>query len=154
MGFRKDEIEELRVLGEVHDIGKIAIDSYIFNLPRELNDSEWFEIRQHLESGYRILSLVKEFSQLSEAVLAHHEKWDGTGYPKGLKGEEIPFKSRILAVADSYDAMVSERTYRKPFGTEYAIAEIKKNAGIQFDPSVARIFVERVLNKDWDSIEY
>lgn len=152
MGFRKEEVDELRTLGRLHDIGKISINSHILNLSRELTDSERFEIKRHLESGYRILSLVKEFAQISDAVLAHHERWDGSGYPKGLKGEEISYKGRILAIADAYDAMTGERPYKKPLSTDEAAAEIKRNAGAQFDPEFAKIFVEKVLKRNWESI--
>lgn len=149
LGLNDEKVEELRVLGIVHDIGKIAVGSYLFNLPRTLEESEWAEVKQHLGIGYRILRLVKEYSKIAEAVLAHHERWDGGGYPKGLKGEEIPFNSRILAIADSYDAMISERPYRKPYEVEYAVSEIKNNAGSQFDPKLAKIFIEKVLCKRW-----
>ena len=87
--------------------------------------------------------------ELADCILAHHERWDGTGYPKGLKGEAIPMIARIIALADSYDAMTSERPYRKALSEEEALIEIRKNAGTQFDPEIARIFIEKVLNKPW-----
>jgi HD-GYP domain-containing protein (c-di-GMP phosphodiesterase class II) len=131
----------------MHDIGKIILNDYILDKPGPLTDSEWFDIKRHSETGYRILESVKEFSQMAEYVLAHHERWDGKGYPKGLKGEEIPLQARIIAVADSYNAMVSDRAYRKALSREYAKMEIINNAGIQFDPLIANVFVERVLDK-------
>jgi len=129
----------------MHDIGKIILNDQILNKPGLLTESEWFEVRRHVETGYRILESVKEFSQLAAYVLAHHERWDGLGYPKGLKREEIPLEARIIAVADSYDAIVSGRPYRKALSKEAAIEEILKNSGTQFDPMIAKVFIEKVL---------
>lgn len=142
-----EDVSELRTLGLMHDIGMIALDEKIINMPGELNDSEWLEIKRHSETGYRILSSVNETSQLAEYVLAHHERWDGKGYPKGLKGEEIPLQARIIAVADAYDAMTSDRPYRKALTEETTINEIKCNAGLQFDPLIARVLLENITAK-------
>ena len=90
--------------------------------------------------------------ELADCILAHHKRWDGKGYPKGLNGEAIPRVARIIALADSYDAMTSERSYRKALSEEEVLAEIRNNAGAQFDPEIARIFVEKVLGKRWDSV--
>ena len=106
------EIEELKTVGLLHDIGKIAIEESVFNKPEKLTDDEWEEIRRHPEIGYRILSTVNDMLEMAEYVLFHHEKWDGSGYPKGLKAEGIPLQSGIIAVSDAYDAMTSERSYR------------------------------------------
>ncbi len=144
-----NEIHQLQITGELHDIGKIAIDEEILNKPGKLNKTEITQIRQHAEIGYRLIATTKDFYNIAEYVLAHHERWDGKGYPKKLKGEEIPMLSRIVAVADSYDAMTSERTYHERLNKDQAIAEIKKNAGTQFDPQIARIFVEEVLEAQW-----
>ncbi len=144
------DVSELRTVGLMHDIGMIAIDEKIINKPGELNDAEWLEIKRYPETGYRILSSVNEFSQLAEYVLAHHERWDGKGYPKGLKGEEIPLQARIIALADAYDAMTSDRPYRKALTEENTINEIKSNAGLQFDPLIARVLVENIMAKEWD----
>ena len=141
----EDEIQELKTVGLLHDIGKIAIDENILNKPGKLTEEEWEEIKRHPEIGYRILSTVNDMSQMAEYVLAHHERWDGKGYPKGLKGEEIPFVSRIIAIVDTYDAMTSERSYRSALPEEVAVAELQKNAGIQFDPELVGIFIEKVL---------
>jgi HD-GYP domain-containing protein (c-di-GMP phosphodiesterase class II) len=118
----------------------------------EMQD-EWKEIKRHPEIGYRILSTVNDMSEMAEYVLAHHERWDGKGYPRGLKGEEIPFASRILAIADAYDAMTSERNYRSALPDEVAIEELQKNAGIQFDPELVRVFIGKVLDKSLDKRE-
>jgi diguanylate cyclase (GGDEF)-like protein/PAS domain S-box-containing protein len=149
MDLSLENVSELRTVGLMHDIGKITLDEKILNKPGKLNESEWLEVKLHSETGYRILSSVNEFSQLAEYVLAHHERWDGKGYPKGLNGEEIPLYARILAVADAYDAMTSNRAYRKALSAEIAMGEIKRNAGIQFDPVIARLLLEKVLGNEW-----
>lgn len=149
MDISAEEIAELRTGGLLHDIGKIALDETILNKPGKLDEAEWFEIKRHSETGYRILSSVNEFSQLADYILTHHERWDGNGYPNGLKGAEIPMQARIMALADAYDAMTSDRPYRQTLSEDMAIAEIKKNAGEQFDPVIARIFLEKVLDTRW-----
>ncbi|MDK2940753.1 HD domain-containing phosphohydrolase [Acetobacterium carbinolicum] len=144
MKLDQDEINQIRTAGLIHDIGKMGIDEKILNKPGALNAEEWKEIKRHPEIGYRILSSVNEFSEMANCILEHHERWDGNGYPKGLKGEEISLQGRIVAVADSFDAMTSDRTYRKGLIHEAAIAEIKRCAGTHFDPLVAKILVEVV----------
>ncbi len=144
-----DSIKELATAGELHDIGKIAVDESILNKAEKLSVSEWAQITSHAEIGYRLLGATSEFYKISEYVLAHHEKWDGTGYPNGISGENINWSARVIAIADSYDAMVSERPYKKALSKEQAIAEIKKNAGTQFDPDIAKTFVEKVLKSEW-----
>lgn len=144
-----DEINELRMAGELHDIGKIAIDEVILNKTTKLSEADWAQIQHHPETGYRLLGTSNEYYNIAEYVLAHHERWDGTGYPKGLKGEAIHWKARIISLADAYDAMTYERPYRKAFSHEETVAEIKKNAGTQFDPDIARVFVEKILGETW-----
>lgn len=148
IGLSEYKIEELKLVGLLHDIGKIAIDENILNKPGKLTDSEWKEIKRHPEIGYRILSTVNDMSEMAEYVLAHHEKWDGKGYPRGLKGEEIPFESRIISIADAYDAMTSERSYRNALPEKDVIEELHKNAGIQFDPKLVCVFIEKVWDKE------
>ena len=147
MGFTELEVSKLKVVGLLHDIGKIAIEEGILNKPGKLTEHERDEIKRHPDIGYRILASSYEMLGLAEYILAHHERWDGSGYPKGLKGEAIPKVARIIALADTYDAMTSERSYRKPLSEEVVFAEIINNAGSQFDPEIARIFVEKVLIK-------
>jgi len=113
MKFSQDDINRIRTAGLMHDIGKIAIVDTLLNKVGSLNRDEWDEIKRHSEIGYRILSSANEFSEIADYVLAHHEKWDGSGYPKGLSGEDIPLEARIIAVADSFDAMTSDRTLQK-----------------------------------------
>lgn len=147
--LRTDEVRELRTAGELHDIGKIAIDDVILDKTSRLSDGELAQIRQHPETGYRLLNTSNEFYNISEYVLAHHERWDGTGYPRGLSGETIPWKARIIAIADSYDAMTSDRPYHKAMSMEEAIAELKRGSGTQFDPDIAKVYVEKVLGQSW-----
>ncbi len=148
MGLRDDEVKELRTVGLLHDIGKVAIEEGILNKPGKLDEMEWEEIKKHPEIGYRILSTVSDLSELSEYVLSHHERWDGKGYPRGLKGEDIPLQSRIIAIADAYDAMRSERSYRKALSKEYAVSELEKGAGTQFNESCVNVFIEKVVKDD------
>jgi putative nucleotidyltransferase with HDIG domain len=145
MNYDKDEIGQIRIAGLVHDIGKIGIDEKILNKNGKPDNEEWKEIKKHPEMGWRILSSTNEFFELASIVIAHHEKWDGSGYPNGLKGEEIPLKARIITVADAYDAMTSERSYRKPLGEDAAIEELKKCSGTQFDPKIVDVFLNLVL---------
>lgn len=145
LNLTEGKIEELKTVGLLHDIGKTALDEKVLNKPGRLTEDEWKEIRRHPEIGYRILSTVNDMADLANYVLHHHERWDGQGYPKGLKGEEIPFVSRIITIADAYDAMTSDRSYRSALAKEVVIAELQKNSGIQFDPELVRVFIEKVL---------
>ena len=147
MGINENELNELKTVGLLHDIGKIAIDEKILNKPGRLTKLEWNEIKRHPEIGYRILSSVSDMAELAKFVLAHHERWDGKGYPKGLKGRETPLQARIITVADAYDAMTGERAYCMPLTQDVAIEELVKNAGTQFDAEIVKIFVEKVIKK-------
>ena len=132
---------ELASIGLLHDIGKVAIDEQILNKPGALSPEELAEIRRHPEIGYRILSSVSDMADMAEVVLSHHERWDGTGYPRGLAGEEIPLYSRIILVADAFDAMTSQRAYRAPLSRGMVLQELRNNAGTQFDPRVVEKFL-------------
>ena len=148
--LKSNEINQLRLAGLMHDIGKIGIEEKLLNSSDVLTDEERKEVERHSEIGFRILSSVSEFSEIAHCVLEHHERWDGKGYPRGLAGEEISRHARIIALADSYDAMTSKRAYRDALSNKQAAMEIKKNAGSQFDPALAKVFVEEVLQKSWD----
>lgn len=142
----QNDIKQLKVIGNLHDIGKIAIDETVLNKPGQLTMDEWLLIKRHPEIGYRILSASTDYAEMAEDILCHHEKWDGSGYPKGLKGESIPLRARIIALADAFDAMTEERPYRRPMSQQDAIEEIKKNAGTQFDPYLAFEFVKMITS--------
>lgn len=136
------ELDELELLSVLHDIGKIGINDAILNKPGKLTQQEWIEVKTHSEIGYRIAMSSPELVSIAHYILTHHERWDGNGYPKGLKGEEIPLLSRIIAIVDSYDAMTHDRVYRTAMTKEEALEEIANNAGTQFDPALATLFVE------------
>jgi diguanylate cyclase (GGDEF)-like protein/putative nucleotidyltransferase with HDIG domain len=137
--------KEIRSAGLLHDIGKIAIPENLLNKPGKLTPEEFEEITKHPEIGYRILCSANEMTEIAEYVLCHHERWDGKGYPRRLKGESIPLQARMIAIADTYDAMTSLRSYRSPVSEEEAAKEILKNAGTQFDPELSKLFVQEVL---------
>ncbi len=142
-----ESISRLRLAGSMHDIGKIGISERVLNKKEQLTSEEENEVMKHSEVGYRILSSVKEFSDTANIVLEHHEKWDGTGYPTGLKGEEISLEARIVSLAESYDAMISEWDYKKQLTKDEAIAEIRRCSGSQFDPVLSNIFVAFLLKE-------
>ncbi|MDD3416349.1 MAG: diguanylate cyclase [Lachnospiraceae bacterium] len=144
----EDQVKELKVAGLLHDIGKVAIEESILNKEGKLTKEEWEKMKQHSEIGYRILSTVNSMSEMAEYVLAHHERLDGSGYPKKLKGDEIPLQSRIIAIADSFDAMVSERSYKDSLTKEEAIEELKRNVNIQFSKELVDVFVEVIQQED------
>ena len=148
-GLDADRIKELTVSGELHDIGKIAVDEVILNKTDPLTNADWAQLRRHPETGYRLLGATSEFSNIAEYVLSHHERWDGKGYPRGLRGEEIDWMARVISIADSYDAMTTDRPYRKALSTAAAAGEIRTGAGAQFDPELAKIFVDQILRLDW-----
>ncbi len=142
LGMQNEEIQLLKAISNLHDIGKIAIDDAILNKPGKLYEREWEQIKKHPEIGYRILSTTPEYAEIAQDILSHHERFDGKGYPRGLKAKTIPIRARIISIADSYDAMVSERPYRKPLSHQEAIEEIRKNLGSQFDPEIGQIFID------------
>ncbi|NLI54360.1 MAG: transporter substrate-binding domain-containing protein [Clostridiales bacterium] len=145
LGISAKELDEMSLFAMLHDIGKVGINDAILRKPGPLTEAEWLEMRKHPEIGFRIAQNNVDLAPISEYILSHHERWDGKGYPRGLVGEEIPILARILAVVDAFDAMTNERIYSKPRGREEAAAEILRNAGTQFDPRIARIFVQEVL---------
>lgn len=142
MDLSDAQLNELALLSTLHDIGKIGISDNILNKPGKLTPEEWIDMKKHPEIGFRIAMSTPDLVPIAEYILTHHERWDGSGYPQGIKGEEIPLLSRIIAVADAYDAMTADRPYRKALSNEIAIQEIMKNAGTQFDPKIAELFLE------------
>ncbi len=136
------QLSDLALLCLLHDIGKVGIPLNILNKPGKLTDEEWVVMRSHTEKGYQIARSAKELVDIADMILHHHEKWDGTGYPDGLSHDTIPLLSRIISVVDSYDAMVSDRAYRKGMSVDKAVAELKRCSGTQFDPTIVSEFVE------------
>ncbi|MDZ4196269.1 MAG: diguanylate cyclase [Candidatus Izemoplasmatales bacterium] len=149
LNMRKDDINYLRMMGNLHDIGKIAIDEYILNKLDPLTDAEWVEIKKHPESGYRILSSSIEYAEIANDILYHHEWFNGTGYPTGIEGYKIPLRSRIIAIADAYEAMTSDRPYRKAMSKSEATKELIRGAGTQFDLKLVQKFVVGYLKEPW-----
>lgn len=139
------DIYKLEISGLFHDIGKVAIQDYILNKTGPLTVQEWNEIMRHSEIGYWILNTSLEMCDIAKYVLYHHERYDGSGYPKGLKKEEIPLFSRIIAVVDSYDAMTNHRSYKDTLNQDMAVSELILNKGKQFDPDIVDVFIEKVL---------
>jgi putative nucleotidyltransferase with HDIG domain len=148
MKMSPEEISRVKLAGLVHDIGKIGVDEKILNKPGKLDQAEWLEVKKHPEVGWRILSSTDEFSEVSKFVLCHHERWNGTGYPSQLKEKDIPVESRIISVADAYDAMTNVRTYNQNVSKEQAISELRHFSGEQFDPFIVEIFIKKVLHKE------
>ncbi len=145
MGLPESEINKIKSAGLLHDIGKITISNEVLEKNGPLTPPEWGEIKRHPETAYRILSGVAEMADLADTVRQHHERWDGKGYPRGLKGEEITFAARIICVADAFDAMTSERPYRCGMPVQEAREELCRQAGTQFDPEVVRVFLDSGL---------
>ena len=147
LGLSNEDQEKIYYMGLMHDIGKIAIPLEIINKPTKLTDEEYEVIKTHPVKGYEILSEIKSLPELITGARWHHERYDGKGYPDGISGEEIPFLARIIAVADSYDTMTSNRSYRKYLPQDVVRAEIEKNVGTQFDPKAAKAMLE-IIDKD------
>ncbi len=144
LGLAPKELDDLQLLSKLHDIGKIGIDDSILNKPGKLSVEEWKIMKQHPEIGRRIAMSTPQLEHIADYILHHHERWDGTGYPIGLKEQEIPIVARILAIADAFDAMTADRIYRKAMPYESAIRELEQNAGTQFDPEITRLFIARM----------
>jgi len=142
MAVDPDVLNEIEVAGLMHDIGKVSIDEEIINKIGALLDDEFEKMKKHSEIGYQILKSTDVYTKIAESVLSHHERWDGKGYPRGLLGEAIPFVARIISVADAYEAMTAERTYRDALSHEAAVDEIIQNAGTQFDPKIVKMCKE------------
>lgn len=136
------EKTNLLLLAKLHDIGKIAVPDNILNKPEALTEAEWVQVKTHSKIGYRIALSCPEINHLAECILTHHERWDGKGYPLGLKAEEIPLMARIIAILDAYDAMVNGRPYQISMQSTQALKEIQHCAGTQFDPDLVRLFVK------------
>ena len=152
LGLSEEDLKTLQVGGLFHDIGKIGIPDSILLKEAKLTDDEYSEIKNHPSIGAHILCNAEVFQDIIPIVKHHHEKFDGTGYPSRLKGNDIPYLARIAAVADTFDAMTSKRTYRNALPLDVVKAEIERCSGTQFDPEIAKIFLD-ILDNDYIEIE-
>ena len=142
LGLPSAQLPDLELFAYFHDIGKVGVSDRILNKCGPLTEFERHEMQQHSEIGHRIASSADDLSGIADWILKHHERWDGKGYPWGVAGEDIPIQCRILAIADAYDAMTSDRPYRKAMHHQDALAELRRNAGTQFDPTLVEKFIE------------
>ncbi len=147
IGLPERTVADLRLLAQFHDIGKVGISDRILFKPGPLTAEEVAEMQRHCEIGHRIAQAAPDLAHIADWILKHHEWWNGNGYPIGLRGEEIPLESRILAIVDAYDAMTSDRPYRQAMSHEEAAAELEKCAGTQFDPQLVQLFLELLRKK-------
>ncbi len=142
LGWSEERLASLRVGGPLHDIGKLAVPDAVLSKEGRLDEHERAQIQEHPRIGAKLILRIAALRQAIPYVLYHHERWDGTGYPSGKAGEEIPVEARVLALADAFDAMTSDRPYRPALTREEALAEVERCAGTQFDPEIARLFLE------------
>jgi response regulator RpfG family c-di-GMP phosphodiesterase len=151
LGLDKEALRNLELGALLHDIGKIGVPDAILRKPAKLTDDEWYKMRLHPIYGQRILRNIPFLEGAARVVAQHHEKWDGTGYPLKLRGEEIDIGARIFAVVDAFDAMISDRVYRRGRPFEAALAELERCAGTQFDPQIVEAF-KNVPREDWETL--
>ena len=143
-----EAVDLLYLSAPLHDIGKVGIPDQILLKPGRLTPEEWVTMKSHSEIGCRIAHASTDLLPIANLILKHHEWWNGKGYPLGLVGENIPIECRLLAIADGYDAMISDRPYRKGMSSAAALAELRRCAGIQFDPFLTNIFVGMIENSE------
>lgn len=153
--IRYPDIEQIRLSALLHDVGKISISSAILNKPGKLTKEEFDEVKKHPVIAYKILEVSDVFNFTKDIVKCHHEKLDGTGYPDGLKGDEIPLGARIVAIADVFDSLTSNRSYRRPLPVEEALEILRKDAGNHFEPSLVAVFdaIAFEAYDTWSTIE-
>jgi len=144
MYLSSDELDSLELLARLHDIGKMSIPSPVLGKPGPLSAEEWKKVKKHPQVGYDIARSSPDLFSIADAILCHHERWDGTGYPQEMKSDEIPLLSRIIAVIDAFDVMTRGRPYKKPVSSAQAIAELQRCSGSQFDPEIVEVFVKNV----------
>ena len=148
LNLSDEMIKKASKVGSFHDIGKIAISSNILLKPGKLTEDEYEIMKTHSQEGYKLACSIPEIKDICNEILTHHERWDGNGYPIGLRNEEIPILSRIVSIADSFDAMTKDRCYSKAISIDDAILELKRCAGTQFDPYLVNIFINKVALKN------
>lgn len=151
-GIEGDELDDIRRGATLHDIGKMAVPDAVLGKTGRLDDDEWEQIKRHPEMAVRMLDGITYLEPALIIPWCHHERWDGSGYPRGLTGEEIPFAARMFAVVDVYDALTSERPYREPMTTTAALALIEREAGAHFDPDVVSEFITMMVERDASGI--
>jgi putative nucleotidyltransferase with HDIG domain len=142
LGWDETDVDVLRLAAALHDVGKLAVPEQILRKPGPLDDAELAEIRRHPEEGARMVASHRALQLVVPGVLYHHESWDGSGYPVGLEGEAIPAEARVLAVVDAFDAMTTNRSYRRALTEQEAVAELERCSGAQFDPKIVSVFVQ------------
>ncbi len=149
----QEDIQKIYLSGLLHDIGKIGISEEVLKKPGKLTEEEYEEMKNHPAIGAGILSEIQQMSEILPGILHHHERFDGKGYPKGLAANNIPLMGKIVMIADSFDAMTSERTYRKALSVDDALKEIEANLGRQFDPAIGQIFLKSDITKLWEILQ-
>ena len=142
--MNQNEIEIVRDAGLLHDIGKISIPERILQKTSRLTDEEYEIMKTHVENSTKMIRYLPDMDYVIPAVVGHHEHYDGKGYPRGLAGKDIPYMARILTIADCFDAMTARRPYKQPMSVSYAISELEKNSGTQFDPELVPVFVKLI----------
>jgi HD-GYP domain-containing protein (c-di-GMP phosphodiesterase class II) len=150
LGWDRERIRGLRFAAPLHDVGKVEVRPQVLGKPGPLTLAELAEIRRHPRAGAQLVLPLQRFHAALPYVLFHHERWDGNGYPAGLRGRRIPVEARIVAIADAFDAMISPRPYRPALTHEHALTELMRGAGTQFDPVAAELFVEAWAD-GWDT---
>jgi putative nucleotidyltransferase with HDIG domain len=148
-GIEDPELVQVRRGATLHDIGKMGVADDILRKPGALDDDEWAQMRRHPELAVEFLHAVSYLEEALDIPWCHHERWDGTGYPRGLAGEQIPFPARLFSVVDVYDAVTSDRPYRGPMTHDEAMALVREGSGTQFDPDAVRIFEDLMLDDSW-----
>jgi putative nucleotidyltransferase with HDIG domain len=148
LGMGNDELIHLRHSALLHDIGKMGIPDAILNKPGPLSDAEWVLARRHPEFGFEILSPIQFLEPAAQTAYCHHENWDGSGYPRGLKGENIPLPARIVSVCNVYDSLISDHPYRNGWGKKVALGYVEEAAGKQFDPEIVGAFI-KLMNVEY-----
>lgn len=149
LNLTEEQTQQIHIAAHLHDIGKIGVPDVVLLKEGKLTDDEWQKMKKHPEIGAEILSKSQHLSELKDIVLHHHERYDGKGYPSGLKGSDIPLGARVIAICDSIDAITSNRCYRKAHDFDFCYEEIKKNLGVMYDPEIGQLVLD-----NWKMIEH